>query len=77
MKVGIGIQSLDILEESGITVKEMRPGDGHRGTEFARTDVEQTLATARVPLIDHAITIVIGIAFWCVEYVHRRSETET
>lgn len=77
VEVGIGIQAFDIFKEAGITVEEVRPGDGHGGAELAGADVEETLAAARVSFVDHAEARVVRVLLGRVEHVRRRSEPQT
>lgn len=75
----VGVQSLDGRQQFGIGVQEMRPRNGHRGAEFARAYVEQTLSAAHCAFghVGRAEALVVRILRRGVECVCRGSEAVT
>ena len=69
-------QTFNILEQFWVSVKEMRPGNGHGCAKLAGTNVKEPLRAARIAhRTRRAKTSVVWIRCRCVERVDRRAET--
>ncbi len=78
MAVWIRGQTFNVLEQLGVSVKEMRPGNGHGCAKFAGANVKEPLRAAITSLrTGWAKASVIRICGRCVERVDRRTETIT
>lgn len=76
MALRIGRKSFNIVQQFGIAMKVMWPGNGHGCAEFTGANVEQSLRAALAAhRADRAETDIVGIGGRRVECVIRRPET--